>query len=525
MHLLFKWKTCLSIQERLQLLQRSCFILGVGTIPITTGKLLLPIAGDHIAYIFITLGIILYLIETFLYPRKVFPFEKKIVGFLFLMFLWALICTIAGVIFYPSFANIDLNQMKAFRNLFFNIKTIYPQLEDLVFLKGWLFYRAIRNVFAYVLSAYFISLWIYHLYIYDWKQGIKDLQHAIMISAVFLISYSTIEVGFLCGSYTCKHILAKINVVIFDVAHAAGWWPPLFWDRLQLRSLFPEPSHLGFFMAFAIPCLVPRFFSVHYKVSFSTAFVYVCFTMMVFMSKARTSTILFGIEFFMFVLWALWNKNRKKYLSKTIFFVSCTLVAFFTSLGIMTNFKSIDSKVIDLKQKVSVENYVNQNVTSITGNQRSNSPRNALTFAKIRVGMEHPFLGTGVLMGNEYIVDKLTDEEKNIGEVHLWLYHMEQKGPVNSGFAYTNYFAYVFMEQGIIGLVLFLLPTFTILYKIFKSRNYLQESIDAALIVALLGLNIALFSGEPHMGLFIIMGIAMSVFFGLDEIEECSNND
>ncbi|WP_294002123.1 O-antigen ligase family protein [uncultured Megasphaera sp.] len=525
MHLISNWKTCISIQERLQLLQRLYFILGVGTIPITTGKLLLPIVGDHIAYIFITLGITIYLIESFLYSHKILPFEKRIYGFLAFMFFWGLICSIAGVIFYPSFANIDLNQMKAFRNLFFNIKAIYPQLEDLVFLKGWLFYRAIRNVFAYVLSAYFISLWIYHLYVYDWKQGIKDLQHGIMLSAVFLISYSTIEVGFLCGSYTCKHILAKINVLIFDVAHAAGWWPPLFWDRLQLRSLFPEPSHLGFFMAFAIPCLVPRFFSIHHKISFPTVFVYICFTMMVFMSKARTSTILFGIEFFMFVLWAIWSKNREKYFTRTVFFVSCTLFAFFISLGIMTDFKSIDSKVIDLKQKISVENYVNQNVTSITGNQRSNSPRRALTLAKIRVGMEHPLLGTGILMGNEYIVDKLTSEEKNIGEVHLWLYHMEQKGPVNSGFAYTNYFTYIFMEQGIIGLVLFLLPTLAILYKVFKSRNYLQDSISTALLVALLGLNIALFSGEPHIGLYIIMGVAMSVFFGLDKIEECSNND
>lgn len=525
MHLISNWKTCISIQERLQLLQRLCFILGIGTIPITTGKLLLPIVGDHIAYIFITLGITIYLIETFLYPHKILPFEKRICGFLALMFFWGLICSIVGVISYPSFANIDLNQMRAFRNLFFNIKAIYPQLEELGFLKEWLFYRAIRNVFAYVLSAYFISLWIYHLYICDWKQGIKDLQNAIMLSAVFLISYSTIEVGFLCGSYTCKHILAKINVLIFDVAHASGWWPPLFWDRLQLRSLFPEPSHLGKFMAFSIPCIVPRFFSIHHKVSFSTIFVYICFTMMVFMSKARTSTILFGIEFFMFVLWAVLNKNREKYITRTIFFVSCTLFAFFISLGIMTNFKSIDSKVIDLKQKVSVENYVNQNVTSITGNQRSNSPRNALTLAKIRVGMEHPLLGTGILMGNEYIVDKLTGEEKNIGEVHLWLYYMEQKGPINSGFAYTNYFAYIFMEQGIIGLALFLLPTFAILYKAFQSRNYLQESINAALIIALLGLNIALFSGDPHIGLYIIMGIAMSVFFRLDKIEECSNND
>ena len=158
-------------------------------------------------------------------------------------------------------------------------------------------------------------------------------------------------------------------------------------------------------------------------------------------------------------------------------------------------------------------------MTSITGNQRSNSPRNALTLAKIRVGMEHPFLGTGVLMGNEYIVDKLTDEEKNIGEVHLWLYHMEQKGPVNSGFAYTNYFAYVFMEQGIIGLILFLLPTFIILYKVCKARKSLQGNISLALIVALVGLNIALFSGDPQIGLYIIVGITMSVFFGIEKRE------
>lgn len=213
-----------------QFLQRVFFIVGLATMPVMTGKFKFPIAGNHIGLLFFTAGILIWGIEMYCTRKSLTAGEKR--GFLFLglMFLWALICTVAGVLFYPSFANMNLNQMVNFRNLYYNVIGIYPELIELDFVRGFLLYRGIRSTFASVLSTYFISLWIYHVYQKDWKMGVRDLQRALVGAGVFLICYSSIELGFLSGNYTCKTLLAIINNRIFDVASGNGWYPPLFWD-------------------------------------------------------------------------------------------------------------------------------------------------------------------------------------------------------------------------------------------------------------------------------------------------------
>lgn len=503
-----------NIKNNLLYMQRICFVSGVCTIPIMTGRLRFPIADNHLAYIFITLGILIFGIESYLYPNSLTGKQKNIIKFLLVLFLWALLCSVLGVIFYPSFANIDLNQMRSFRNLFYNIKLFFPSISDLLFLKGWLLYRSVKVSIAYTASSYLISFWVYHLYYRDWKVGIRDLKKALILAAILMISYSTIEVGFLCGSYFCKNILAQINVRIFDVASGDGWWPPLFWDRLQLRSLFPEPSFLCIFLAMAIPLFFSEFFNNNKKFSLSNIFVYFCFVMMLFMSKARTGTIIFGVEFFLFLCWACFYASftkREKYKGIGLF-VGCTALAFVISLGIMANFKSIDNKVSDSRDSINVSDYVRNNVTSITGNQRSNSARKTILITAIKVGVNHPIFGVGIQMRQEYVANQLTVEDKNSVEVNRWLSDMLNEGPMQAGFPDSNHFAVVFAEQGLIGLGLFIYPTFILLLKFFLQREQLKYDKHAVVImIALIGLNMALLSNEDQIGFFIIIGLMMSI--------------
>lgn len=502
-------------------IQRWCFICGVSTIPVMTGPLKFPIAGNQVAYIFITIGVLTFFIENYIYPNNLTSAEKHMIRFLKVIFLWALLCSVLGVLFYPSFANIDLNQMRSFRNLFYHMKLVYPNLSDLSFLKGWMLYRALRNSIAYVASSYLISFWIYHLYCNDWKRGIRDLKKGVMIASLLLISYSTIEVGFLCGSASCKAILAKINVKIYDVASGNGWWPPLFWDHLQMRSLFPEPSFLGIFLGMAIPLFFTDFLYKG-KMPLAKICVYFCLVTMLFMSKARTGTIVVGIEFFLFLcgiyIYAPLSSGEK--LKKSAIFIGCTVLAFAFSLGIMSNFKSIDSKVYDSHEVVNVQNYVQNNVTSIMGNQRSNSARFANALATLKVGMGHPLFGVGINTRAEYIAEQLTDSDKNVGEVRLWLKYMVDQGPMQSGFPDINHFIIIFAEQGIIGLLLFMCPSCAVFIKLILGEKCIKQNVGIiATSSALIGLNIALLSNEGQFGIFIILGLLMAIIWRKKEVQ------
>lgn len=503
-------------------IQRWCFICGVSTIPVMTGPLKFPIAGNQVAYIFITIGVLTFFIENYIYPNNLTSAEKHMIRFLKVIFLWALLCSVLGVLFYPSFANIDLNQMRSFRNLFFHMKQLYPNLSDLSFLKGGMLYRALRNSIAYAASSYLISFWIYHLYCNDWKRGIRDLKKGILAASILLISYSIIEVGFLCGSASCKAILAKINMKIFDVASGQGWWPPLFWDRLQMRSLFPEPSHLGIFLAMTIPLFFSEFFTKLNKISLFKIFIYCCLVMMLFMSKARTGTVVVGFETILFILCiclcaplSLSDKFKRLTL-----LLGCSILAFIFSLGLMSNFKSIDSKVSDSREIISVQDYVQNNVTSITGNQRSNPARYVNALGTLKIGMGHPIFGVGIYTRNEYIAEQLSDADKNVGEVRLWLKYMVEQGPMQSGFPDTNHFITIFAEQGIIGLILFMSPSCVVLLKLLLKKKCIKQNLGTITTsIALIGLNIALLANEDHFGIFIILGLMMAIIWRKEEVQ------
>lgn len=503
-------------------IQRWCFICGVSTIPVMTGPLKFPIAGNQVAYIFITIGVLTFFIENYIYPNNLTSAEKHMIRFLKVIFLWALLCSVLGVLFYPSFANIDLNQMRSFRDLFYHMNQFSPDLSDLSFLKGWMFYRAIRNSIAYVASSYLISFWIYHIYYKNWRQGVKDLKRAVLAASLLIISYSVVETGFLCGSSSCKALLTKINVRIFDVASGQGWWPPLFWDQLQMRSLFPEPSHLGIFLAMVIPLFFSDFFTKSNKKSNKiNILIYCCLVMMLFMSKARTGIVVVGLEFFLFIcgIYIFAPLPREAQFKKLVFFIGCTVLAFALSLGIISNFKSIDGKVYGSHEIVSVQNYIHNNVTSITGNQRSNSARKANVLATLKVGMNHPVFGVGIYMRNEYIADQLTDIDKNVGEVKLWLKYMVEQGPLQSGFPDTNHFITIFSEQGIIGMILFICPTIVTLLKLFLERSNIKQDIEIFIIlIALVGLNVALLANEDHFGVFIMLGLMMAIIWRKEEV-------
>lgn len=494
-----------------QLLQRIFFIIGLATMPIMTGKFKLPIAGNHIGLIFFTAGILTWGIELYCTRNRLTSWEQK--GFLFIgvMFLWAFFCTVTGILCYPTFDSMNLNQMSNFRNLYFNLNRNFPWITELDFVKSFLLYRGIRSAFASVLSTYFISLWVYHIYQRDWNMGVRDIRWALIGAGFFLISYSSIEIGFLSGNYTCKTLLANINNRIFDVASGNGWYPPLFWDFLQLRSLFLEPAHLCIFLIMAIPVLFLPRFEAKTKLNLICVIVSAIFLMMLFMTKSRTGTIAIGIEIVTTLVWLFITQNNR--LKKIIKLILCIVAVFLFSLGIMANFHSIDSKVNDRHDAVTVSNYIGSNVASVVGDKRSNSTRKINMLATVKTWLDHPLMGVGVDLHSEYVGKKFLPSDMGNREAANWIKDMNKEGSVKSGIPNINHILNILVEQGIIGAIIFFIPLGIVLIICNNNLCLIYNTKFASLLVSLVGSVFVLLVSYDHIWLFIIVGLVFSALY------------
>ena len=134
--------------------------------------------------------------------------------------------------------------------------------------------------------------------------------------------------------------------------------------------------------------------------------------------------------------------------------------------------------------------------------------------------MGHPIFGVGIYTRNEYIAEQLSDADKNVGEVRLWLKYMVEQGPMQSGFPDTNHFITIFAEQGIIGLILFMSPSCVVLLKLLLKKKCIKQNLGTITTsIALIGLNIALLANEDHFGIFIILGLMMAIIWRKEEVQ------
>lgn len=502
-------------------LQRICLFGGVFTLPFTVTPIHLPLVGGNLPEFFLLTSIIWGVLENL---STYMSFDKNEVcglKFLGLMFLWAVICSVIGVALYPYYSVIDLTQMENFKNFYDNLASFSVYVDDLSAIKWWLSYKAVKYSFTYVFFSFIISFWIYHLYKNCWQDGMDDIKRALTGICSVLIGYSVIEVGYLCGFVFCKDLLALINPTYMDIQSSHGWWPPLFWNQPQLRSMFPEPSFFGIFTAMAIPFFMSDFYNK--KKSVNICFYILIYTFLVIMlvlSKARTGLILFLGEFFLMICWSLIYRFYQW--RRLILLFSCTGIAFLAGLGLVSQFQPVSAQGA-LQNQVSIKSYVSDNVASAVGNKRSNNARYANVMATFRTGLDSPLLGVGINMRNEAVAEHLTEEEKGNGEVTLWMRYMKEKGLLKSGFPNLNQFSVVFAEQGIIGLILFIIPLGYVFYLIVKRRYMLQDCRIACLCISFAGLVTAFLSNEAKLNVFIIIGLLVCALLNYNEGKENSN--
>ena len=503
-----------TLQEVLIKAQRVLLLLSIITLPFQRFSKKLPLAGDEVPFAFIYLGILLCIVQNYLFPQSYSRFIKKSVLFLFFLILWNICCSTIGVLNYQYFNEIDLLQMDKLKNAYEVLQLEQYQISDLTAIRVWVFIRSTIRSITYAFKTYIISLWVYLLYWDESKKLLQDICNAVIILVTLMALYSTVEVGYLIGNETCKNILIKVNPLYMNIASGHGWWPPLLWKG-QVRSLFLEPSYLGMTAAFLFPVLCSRIFE---KVNLVNLVLLNVLILMIFLTKARTATLLLIGEIGLFGLFLVISSQKSAFKKGAVIFLS-TIFMFGTSLGIMSRFRSGNQGT--QIQNLGVVEYVEDNITSVKGNKRSNNARFGNIHATLVTGMKHPLFGVGREMQHTYIRDNFTEEEKQVKEIKLWINKMGEKGPLMSGFPILNEFSGQIAQTGILGLILFLMPIFFILKSFIKQFSFWDWNV-ISFFVAYIGLIVAMLSNAVTIPYFLTTG-ALLVF--LNEYDKNERKD
>ena len=233
-----------------------CFMLAIILIPfhVIHKSMTLPVfdMGSKLSIYPIILGMGCYLYQSFKQRTTWIP--KKYVYFVILLFVIQLCSTINGIVVFPYWNSINIDQFEKLVKIVSSIPN-----SDSIFIKDsnniaiiWLSIKIIIKLIFNFLTTYGCSLWIISLYIRFKENVFKYFYKGIIGGALLCSIYSIVEYIHLFGGLWASIILTKINPLFYDVASSHNWWPPLFYGN-RVRSLFAEPAYLSTYLSIAIP--------------------------------------------------------------------------------------------------------------------------------------------------------------------------------------------------------------------------------------------------------------------------------
>lgn len=477
----------------LQRTQRVMLVLAIILLPLTN----LPKAvtfssiGKTASLYPLYFSLLLFLVENFKYR---FTIRKSFTIFVSLYILWQIVCLVNGALIYQYYDLIASEQVGV--KLKYLIKYAPGIIDEAAAIKIWLVLRESKNIVFQAGILFLIPIQILHLYQQDFERAFKDMRRAVNILICMFGIYSIPEIMFLkFNNANARMILEWINPFLYDVQNLHGWWPPLLWWG-QLRSLCAEPSFFGILASFCVPFCWSYLYE---KRNVKYILLYVYFIFMLFMTKARTALGIYVGEITLLFISCLYVCN-KKYLQTIMIILISSAVAFSVNL---LNWKTFSNST-------DASMYINNNIISVADpGARSNTARLANVMATIKVGAEHPFFGVGKGFRSAYITDKLPEWSYNNMEVRNWARYLSNEGFLKSGYPILNYYASVFAESGLLGLVFFLLPVFYIFYNALKKRKALKHFNVIITLIVLCGQLAAMLSNTYFLTYPLSLGLAL----------------
>lgn len=465
--------------------------LMVLTIPIDTlpERYSFPTALRNLHFTFLVFAIIIGIIF-FIKNRNIYnEIPKSFKIYLGLCLIWPILCTILGIINFPYW-NGQADDFLRNTGFIQKVSFFYPAIlnnANLLHLKYG--FSLILNIIHDLYVPLFGIPFVFYLMFKDKDSAeiLNVVSQSATIFACILALYSIVEIPWLLtGDETCEYILKSINTLLYDPTSNA-WWPPFLWPG-QLRSYMYEPSFFGIIAMFVLPLLWYRAFGLQEK---KVIPLLILFTWMMYLTKSRTAQVIFLGELFLLILLSVYAKY-KYWLCSIGKILLATICAFiiFLSVPFMIGFVKYGYK-LDSNQSLSVaaSKYFEEDVSSIgIKKTRSNMSRWGNMVATVTVGIKHPIFGVGNGLQHMYISDCIPNFASDDPEIKFWIKRLYQDGFMKAGFPNLNSYSVIFACYGLIGLILYIMPSLYILVNIYRYRKSILVNIGTiCLIVAYCG--------------------------------------
>lgn len=589
----------------------------------------------------ILVGLALYLYRSVKTKQLFVP--RKYVFFVVTLFIFQLISEIHGLIIFPYWEEITAGQFDKLLKIL-SVLTYNQVAIDTDYIgKVWFSAKILIKSLPTFLCTYACVLWIVSLFSIDSNETIRYFIKGVIGSAILCCSYSLVEYLHLFGLQEASRVLCEINPLIYDVAYAHGWWPPLFFGN-RVRSLFAEPSFLTIYLSIAIPVsfyysIVIKRKNLLWKILPSLLLIMMLTTnsktgmgillaelvvAIFFVTIKKDSFHISDLKIFIrpmiktgiWILvilsiginannafqhrysikydiqdivdnhiikvtikntgWITWNEADKYELtaawyddnwdeygridvpvlaslhggeSENLILDLPLLPSFLTEYrnvvvelkksgpyekGLLASqgaaklvLQKLDNgKLVELNE---INPSANSMMTLTSTTTGSNQQRYGMMFVDFLIGFQHPWLGVG---GNDlkqaYIIPNIPERLKNNREVQLWTKLQQEKGIFRSSFPVISEYPNQFATYGLLGLILFLLPSFYAVYVLWRTREKWMNKENKLLFktiafsIAYFGLMVSYIGGNT-MQLYIYW-IFLGIVIGWCEIlsNECS---
>lgn len=479
----------------------------------------ISLIGSRLSVYFVILALVTYFIQCIKEGFKNNTYPKFLI-YIAVYIVWQEISLINGLWHY-EFPNFLYNfQSEKFAVLLQTFPFINEIIDKAALVKVYLFLRLSFNQILIPTITYLgLTYLIYHWYKKEQKNLFFPIRKIVFCLAIACGIYSILEVALLkFDSVTARNLLEIINPYFYDIGWGHGWWPPLIWDN-QLRSLCTEPSFFGILSAFIIPFLWSYCFE---KITLRNVLLTVYFTILIFLTRARTATLLYFGEAILLYIWGFVICRNKMWI-KTIGSVTLiTIVAFSLNIvdykelmmekSVIVTEQSIEEKSY-LPEKETADEYVKNNVLSVTDSKtRSNGARIINLAANYRVFKEHLIFGVGRGLKNAYIAGSLTSEDLKNYEVKNWYETTYKVGPFKSEFPVVNNFVNILAQEGIIGFIIWLLPIIYLFIQIIKYWPVLHLEYSFVLVgIGFASSVAAMLSNNVWPTYYILLGMLLAV--------------
>lgn len=460
------------------------------------------IGGDLSNYFFI-LGMILLAYE---YWKFGFKIERKAKIFFVTYIGWQVICLAHGLLSYEYNELLTLEQIPKLEFILSKLASYgINDIEELTAIKAWLFLRDSKNILLLNNIVFMMCFYIYQIYKDDFTNAFNDVRKAVIYLVSLIGTYSAIELLWLKLKLPiAKSFLELVNPYLYDIVIVHGWWPPLLWPN-QLRSICREPSFFGIIAVLCLPIIWSLVLEKKYKkIGLLVVFYY---TFMIAATNARTAIVLTLGELFLLCLFNLFVKS-KGYFRHSCLVVLVSVLAFGVNLINMNSFLHKNDV-----QTQTLNSYVKSNITSVADTtSRSNNARFASLVANINTIKQYPVMGVGSGLKDAYIDRNLPEFAYNNYEVRNWSRYLRNEGVFKSGgYPALNKYADIAVQNGLIGLFLYLSVVGYIVVQLVKYHKFIFSDYRAImLVISMLGL---LAAGISNAGFTICNGIIWGLLY------------